>query len=154
MLENVVATKVGQIEADGAWVFGAGPDGLSPKQESIRILDVVTFQHARGEYLEVDVLAVARKVAMVSQSIEAWAWTTGCIRQLASRTEMLGTDVCLVDLQAFADGAIHSWGTKSRLDRYWGMAEAGAIAPTMAIKAENFIVNQKCVQYLVGSERV
>jgi hypothetical protein len=86
MLENIVAAKVGQIEADGAWVLGTGPDGLRPKKEGIRVLNVVTVQHARREYLEVDVLAVARKVAMVGQSIEAWAWTTSCIKGSARRT--------------------------------------------------------------------
>jgi hypothetical protein len=83
MLENVVATKVGQVEADGAWVLGTGPDGLRPKKESIRVLDVVTAQHARGKFLEVNVLAVARNVAMVGQSVEAGAGTASCIRRLA-----------------------------------------------------------------------
>lgn len=31
---------------------------------------------------------------------------------------MLGADVCSVNLQSPAVGAIHSWGTKSRVDRY------------------------------------
>jgi len=67
---------------------------------------------------------------------------------------MLETDVYSVDLQSLAVGAIHSWGMKSRVDRYWGMAEAGASAPAMAIKAEDFIVNRKCVGCLVRSEEV
>jgi hypothetical protein len=67
---------------------------------------------------------------------------------------MLGIDVRSVNLQSLADGAIHSWGTKSRVVRYWGMAEAGASMPAIAIKAENFIVDRKCVQCLVGSEGV
>jgi hypothetical protein len=64
---------------------------------------------------------------------------------------MLAIAVCSVSLQSLAVGAIHSWGTKSRVDRYWGMAEAGASVPAMAIRAENFIVNRRCVQCLVGS---
>jgi hypothetical protein len=35
MLENVVATKVSQIEADGAWVLGACPDGLRPVTSAV-----------------------------------------------------------------------------------------------------------------------
>jgi hypothetical protein len=67
---------------------------------------------------------------------------------------MLAIAVCSVSLQSLAVGAIHSWGTKSRVDRYWGMAEAGASVPAMAIIVESFIVNQKCVQCLAGSEEV
>jgi len=143
MLEDIVTTKVGQIEADGAWVLGTGPDGLRPKKESIRVLNVVTAQHARSKFLEVDVLAVARDVAMVGQSVESGTWTASCVKRLACRTERLGIDVCPVSLQSLADGAIHSWGTNSRVDRYWGTAEAGTSAPAMVIKAENFILNQK-----------
>jgi hypothetical protein len=151
-----MATKVSQVEADSAWVLGTGPDGLRPKKESIRVLDVVTVQHARREYLEVDVLAVARNVAMIGKGVEPGTGTASCIKRLAKRTQAPGTDVCSMSLQSLADGAIHSWGTKSRVpvDRYWGMADAGASAPVMAIKAENFIVNRKCVRCLVRSEGV
>jgi hypothetical protein len=40
------------------------------------VLNVVPAEHAVGKCLEVDVLAVAREVAMVSQSIEAGTGTT------------------------------------------------------------------------------
>jgi hypothetical protein len=82
MLKNVVATKVSQVEADSAWVLGTGPDGLRPKKKSVRVLDVVTGKHARGKFLEVDVLAVASDVAMVCQSIESGAGTTSCVKRL------------------------------------------------------------------------
>jgi len=83
VLENVVATKVGQVEADGAWVLGTGPDGLRPKKESIRVLDVITVQHARGKFPEVDVLAVSRDVAMVGQGIKSGAGTASCVKRSA-----------------------------------------------------------------------
>jgi hypothetical protein len=80
MFENIVATKVGQVETVGEWVLGAGPDRLREEKKSIRVLNVVSAEHAVGKYLEVDVLAVARDVAMVGQSIETGTGTTGSIK--------------------------------------------------------------------------
>jgi hypothetical protein len=80
MFENIVATKVGQVEAVGEWVLGAGPDRLREQKKSIRVLNVVSAEHAVGQCLEVEVLAVARDVAMVSQSIEAGTGPTSFIK--------------------------------------------------------------------------
>ena len=52
------------------------------EKESIRVLNVVAAQHARGKFLEIDVLAVARDVAMVGQSVEAGAGTTSWVKRL------------------------------------------------------------------------
>ena len=92
---------------------------------------------------------------MVGKGVEPGTGTASCIKRLAKRTQAPGTDVCSMSLQSLADGAIHSWGTKSRVpvDRYWGMADAGASAPVMAIKAENFIVSRECVRSLIKKRR-
>lgn len=81
MLENVVATKVGQIKADGARVFRTGPNCLRPEEKCVRVFNIVTVQHARDKFPEVDVLAVARNVAMVCKSIEAGTGTASCVER-------------------------------------------------------------------------
>jgi len=94
MLEDVVATKVSQVEAAGKRELGTGPDGLREEKSSIRVLDVEPAQHAVCKGLEVEVLAVAREVAMVGQSVEARAGTTGYVKGLVPRTETVGNYVC------------------------------------------------------------
>jgi hypothetical protein len=81
MLKDVVATKVSQIEAAGVRVLGAGLDSLCEKNNSIQVLNVVTGKHTVLEDLEGDVLAVARDVPMVGQSVESGAGTTSFIKQ-------------------------------------------------------------------------
>lgn len=65
MLEDVVATKVSQIETASERVLGASLDSLCEEDKSIHVLNVVTSKHTVFKDLEVDVLAIARDVAMV-----------------------------------------------------------------------------------------
>jgi hypothetical protein len=83
MLEDVVTTKVGQIETASERILGAGLDSLCEEDKSIHVLDVVTGKHAVLKDLEVDVLAIARDVAMVGQSVKAGAGTTSFTKRLA-----------------------------------------------------------------------
>lgn len=80
MLQNVVTTKVRQIEAAGEREFGAGPDGLGVEEKRIGVLDVEPAQHAVFEGLEVDVFAVARKVAVIGQGVQPRAGSAGFVK--------------------------------------------------------------------------
>lgn len=82
MLEDVVATKVSQIEAAGVGVIGASLDSLREEDNSIQVLDVVTGKHTVLEDVEGDVLAVTRDVPMVGQSVESRAGTTSFIKSI------------------------------------------------------------------------
>lgn len=81
MLEDVVATKVSQIEAAGARVIGTSLDSLREEDNSIQVLDVVTGKHTVLQDVEGDVLAVTRDVPMVGQSVESRAGTTSFIKR-------------------------------------------------------------------------
>jgi hypothetical protein len=105
MFEDIVATKVSQIEAACERVLGAGLNGLREKKNSICAFNVVTVEHAVGKYLEVNILAVARDVAMVGQGVEPGAGTTSFVKRLALITR---TSVFQGNTQAPGDGAIHS----------------------------------------------
>jgi hypothetical protein len=83
VLQDIVATKVSQIESAGHGIVRASSDSLSEKKKSISLLNVETSEHAIGKLGEVDVLSVTGKIAMVGQRVEAWARTTGFIEQLA-----------------------------------------------------------------------
>lgn len=78
-----MATKVSQIETASERVLGAGLDSLCKEDKSIHVLNVVTGKHAILKDLEVDVLAIARDVAMVCQSVEAGTGTTSFTKLLA-----------------------------------------------------------------------
>jgi hypothetical protein len=82
MLKDVVATKVGEVEAAGEGVLRACSNGLREKKKSIRVLDVVAAEHAVGKRVVVEVLAVPREVAMVGQSVEARTRTTSFAERL------------------------------------------------------------------------
>lgn len=81
MLEDVVATKVSQIEAAGVGVIGTSLDSLREEDNSIQVLDVVTGKHTVLQDVEGDVLAVTRDVPMVGQSVESRAGTTSFIKR-------------------------------------------------------------------------
>lgn len=81
MLEDVVATKVSQIEAAGVRVIGTSLDSLREEDNSIQVLDVVTGKHTVLQEVESDVLAVTRDVPMVGQSVESRAGTTSFIKR-------------------------------------------------------------------------
>lgn len=83
MLQDVVTTKVSQIEATSERVLGAGLDSLCEENKSIYVLNVVTSKHTVLKDLEVDVLAIARDVTMVGQGVEARTGTTSFTEQLA-----------------------------------------------------------------------
>jgi hypothetical protein len=83
MLKDVVATKISQIEAAGERILGASLDSLCEEDKSIHMLNVVTGKHAVLKDLEVNVLAIARDVAMVGQSVKAGTGTTSFTKLLA-----------------------------------------------------------------------
>lgn len=81
MLEDVVSSKICQIEAAGIGILGAGLDSLSEEDNGIQVLNVIAGKHAVLENVECDVLAVARDVPMVGQSVETGAGTTSFVKQ-------------------------------------------------------------------------
>lgn len=78
-----MTAQVLEVEAAGKWILWARSDSLGVEEKGIRMLDVEPAEHAVFEGLKVDVLAVARKVAMIGQSIEARAGTSSFIKQSA-----------------------------------------------------------------------
>lgn len=81
MLEDVVSSKICQIEAAGIGILGAGLDSLSEEDNSIQVLNVIAGKHTVFKNVECDILAVARDVPMVGQSVETGAGTTSFVKQ-------------------------------------------------------------------------
>lgn len=83
------------------------------------MLNVEAIKHAVLESLEIDIFAVARKIAMVGKGVEARTWATGFDRQSARGSEKL-TAKCSIGSgsQSSGPGAIHFFGTNARVDRY------------------------------------
>lgn len=79
---------------------------------------------------------------MVGQSVETGAGAASFIEQSVQDINASDSLHC-ENLQASGVGAIHSWGTNSRVDRNWGWASVCTTALVTTIKAESFIVNDK-----------
>jgi hypothetical protein len=136
VFQDTVTAKISKIEAVGARVIGAGPDGLEEQEHGIAVLYVEAIKHAILKLAQRNVLAISWKVSMVSQSVEAWARSASCCHVQSAPASFNR----LPNSQSPGPGAIHSWGAQVwRASMNCGNATAEATRPAAPYKKDVFI---------------